>query len=78
MPCNKEALLKRLKKLSLNIQVSGCEIGGRSYIIHFHFPRWNWFRHDGVARKETAAVMFSIEIVTLQWQLPFLLLCTSG
>lgn len=25
VPCNKEALLKRLKKLSLNIQVSGCE-----------------------------------------------------
>lgn len=23
VPCNKEALLKRLKKLSLNIQVSG-------------------------------------------------------
>lgn len=26
VPCNKEALLKRLKKLSLNIQVCGREI----------------------------------------------------
>lgn len=28
VPCNKEALLKRMKKLSLNIQVSGsCTVG---------------------------------------------------
>lgn len=63
MPCNKEALLKRLKKLSLNIQVSGRELG-RSCLMSV----------PGLDSDANHHVMVSGEIVAYRQEITFLCL----